>query len=63
MRTESAVAEFGMLLRDSPHKGQASLDALIARASGALAADEGSFRQEFVELARTVQRKELIVAR
>jgi hypothetical protein len=36
---------------------------LIARASGALAADEGSFRQEFVELARTVQRKELIAAR
>ena len=61
-RFASAVAELGMILRDSPHKGQASLDSLIARASGALAADEGSFRKEFVELARTVQRKELIAA-
>jgi Ca-activated chloride channel family protein len=52
-----------MILRDSPHKGEASLDALIARASGALGDDEGGFREEFVELARIVQRKELIAAR
>ena len=62
-RFASAVAEFGMILRDSPHKGEASLDALIARASAALGDDEGGFREEFVELARMVQRKELIAAR
>jgi hypothetical protein len=43
--------------------GQASLNALIARASAALGDDEGGFREEFVELARIVQRKELIAAR
>ena len=62
-RFATAVAEFGMILRDSPHKGRASLDAVITRASGALGADQGGFRQEFVELARTVQQKELLAAR
>ena len=62
-RFASAVAEFGMLLRNSPNKGQASLDALIGRASDALGDDEGGFREEFIELARLVQRKELMVAR
>ena len=52
-----------MVLRHSPHKGRASLDAVITRASGALGADEAGFRQEFIELARTVQQKELIAAR
>jgi Ca-activated chloride channel family protein len=62
-RFATAVAELGMILRDSPHKGGASLDAVIARASEALGPDEGGFRQEFIELVRTVQRKELLAAR
>jgi Ca-activated chloride channel family protein len=59
----SAVAELGMLLRDSPHRGSASLAALIARAEDALGRDEGGYRKEFVELARALQRKELLAAR
>ena len=62
-RFASAVAELGMLLRDSPNKGKASLEAVIARASAAVGEDEGGFRKEFVELARVVQQKELIAAR
>jgi Ca-activated chloride channel family protein len=59
----SAVAELGMLLRESPHRGAASLAEVIARAEGALGADEGGFRRQFVALARTLQRMELLAAR
>ena len=47
----SAVAEFGMVLRDSPHKGKASLDSVIARAERTRAEDEYGYRAEFVRLA------------
>jgi Ca-activated chloride channel family protein len=36
-RFATAVAELGMILRDSPHKGRASLDAVIASVRGARA--------------------------
>jgi Ca-activated chloride channel family protein len=48
----SAVAEFGMLLRDSKYKGRSSYDALIERAAGALGDDPNGHRRAFVELAR-----------
>jgi Ca-activated chloride channel family protein len=51
-RFASAVAEFGLVLRDSPYKGRANLDAVIERASGARGDDENGHRREFVELAR-----------
>jgi Ca-activated chloride channel family protein len=51
-RFASAVAEFGLLLRDSPFKGSASFDAVIERANGALGADTEGHRKEFVELVR-----------
>jgi Ca-activated chloride channel family protein len=47
----SAVAEFGMLLRDSPHKARASMDSVIVRAERARAEDEYGYRAEFVRLA------------
>jgi Ca-activated chloride channel family protein len=47
----SAVAEFGMLLRDSPHKGNASFDALIARARQFRGNDPEGYRAEFIRLA------------
>lgn len=50
-RFASAVAEFGLLLRDSPYKGDASFDAVIERARGAIGADPHGYRGEFVELA------------
>ncbi len=52
VRFASAVAEFGLLLRDSPYKGTASFDAVIERAAGALGSDPNGHRKEFVELAR-----------
>jgi Ca-activated chloride channel family protein len=49
-RFAAAVAEFGMLLRDSEHKGRASADDVLALARGALGGDEGGYRAEFVRL-------------
>jgi Ca-activated chloride channel family protein len=51
-RFASAVAEFGLVLRESPYKGGASLDAVVERAGGALGDDPNGHRREFVELAR-----------
>ena len=47
----SAVAEFGMLLRDSEHKGTASYSALITRARGFRGTDPEGYRAEFIKLA------------
>jgi Ca-activated chloride channel family protein len=47
----SAVAELGMLLRDSPHAPDASFDRLIARARLFRASDPNGDRAEFVKLA------------
>jgi Ca-activated chloride channel family protein len=51
-RFASAVAEFGLLLRESPFKGNASFDAVIDRAKGALGAVPNGHRREFVEMAK-----------
>ena len=47
----SAVAEFGMLLRNSEHKGSASYGALMARARSFRGADAEGYRAEFIKLA------------
>lgn len=57
-RFASAIAEFAMLLRDSPFKSDASFDALIARAKGSLGPDPEGDRSEFVRLAKSA--KELV---
>jgi Ca-activated chloride channel family protein len=51
-RFAAAVAAFGMLLRESPHRGQATFDAVIAMAEDAGAAAGDEHRREFLELAR-----------
>jgi len=51
-RFAAAVAAFGMLLRDSPHRGQASFESVIAMAEAAGAANGDAYRREFLELAR-----------
>ncbi len=51
-RLAAAVAEFGLVLRDSPYKGDANFDAVIERASGASSFDPNGHRGEFVELVR-----------
>jgi hypothetical protein len=47
----SAIAEFGMLLRDSEHKGTASYGALMARARSFRGTDPEGYRAEFIKLA------------
>jgi len=55
MRFASSVAEFGLLLRQSPHRGQASWARLIQRARQALGEDAFGYRHEFVQLAELAE--------
>jgi Ca-activated chloride channel family protein len=48
----SAVASFGMLLRNSDHKGNSTLDNVLEIAQGASHHDPHGYRAEFLELAR-----------
>ena len=54
-RFAAAVAQFGMILRNSPHRGAATLDDVAAWASSAAGPgeDPGGYRHEFIELVRT----------
>jgi len=49
-RFAAAVAEMAMLLRDSPHRGQATLDQVDALARGGQGLDPGGYRAEFLSL-------------
>lgn len=49
-RFAAAVAQFGMLLRDSEHKGNSSAAQVLEQARAALGEDEGGYRAAFVEL-------------
>ena len=49
-RFAASVAEFGLLLRNSAHKGAASYRAVEARARRALGQDEAGYRHDFVKL-------------
>jgi Ca-activated chloride channel family protein len=51
-RFAAAVAEMGMLLRDSEYKGSSSFSQLISMASSALSNDPDGYRKEFIELAK-----------
>ncbi len=58
MAFTSAVAEFGLLLKDSPYKGEASLENVIDRALSSLEGDAYGYRSEFaqlVDLTRLIQ--------
>jgi Ca-activated chloride channel family protein len=46
----SAVVEFGLLLRDSAYKSNASFDAIIERTDAALGFDPHDYRSEFIIL-------------
>ena len=52
-RFAAAVAEFGMLLRDSPYQGDAAYELVYQRAREALGEDEGGRRSELLSLVRT----------
>ena len=52
----AAIASFGLILPDSPHRGQATLGAVLELANARLGTDAGGYRAEFVELVRRAQR-------
>lgn len=54
-RFASAVAEFGMLLRNSDYKQQSAYSRLIARAQLAKGKDEEGYRAEFINLAKSAK--------
>ena len=49
-RFAASVAAFGMILRDSPYKGSASLSAVLDMAEGSRGSDRNGYRQEFIGL-------------
>lgn len=51
-RFAMAVAAWGMLLRDSPHKGSATYEQVLSWAEDGLGEDAGGHRAEFMELVR-----------
>ena len=54
-RFAASVASFGMILRHSPHRGNATLDAVIELAQSSLGADKSGYRSEFVSLVRSAK--------
>ncbi len=59
MRFASAVAAWGMILRESPHKGSATLGYVLESAKASVGPDRHGYRQEFVNLVeRTRQLKQ-----
>jgi len=51
-----AVAGFGMLLRDSPHKGSLTYDSVLELATSAASRDPQGYRGEFLALVRKAQK-------
>jgi Ca-activated chloride channel family protein len=56
LRFAAAVAELGLLLRESPHKGGASYDQVAAMASHALGGDPDGDRAGFLQLVNAASR-------
>ena len=52
VRFVAAVAAWGMLLRDSEHRGSATFESVLALAEGAVGEDPAGYRREFVDLVR-----------
>ena len=51
-RFQSAVAGFGMILRDSPYKGAATFDSVLDIAEENIGLDQEGYREEFIGLVR-----------
>lgn len=52
----AAVAQFGMLLRESKYKGDSNYERVLETASTSLGQDASGYRNEFVELVKIAQR-------
>jgi len=55
LRFVTAVAELGLLLRDSDFKQKANFDQLIARAKASKGKDEEGYRAEFIRMAENAR--------
>jgi Ca-activated chloride channel family protein len=55
LKFAAAVAEFGMILRDSEYKGNGSLQQVIEWAQQGKGADVNGYRADFIELVRKAQ--------
>jgi len=49
-RFAAAVASFGMILRDSPHKGTSTINSVLSIAEDSLGSDRNGYRREFLQL-------------
>ncbi|MGE0351592.1 MAG: von Willebrand factor type A domain-containing protein [Gemmatimonadales bacterium] len=63
LRFASAVAAFGMILRNSEHRGSADPDMVLDLARHAGGADPGGYRAEFIGLVESYRRLRLTAAR
>jgi Ca-activated chloride channel family protein len=55
LKFAAAVAEFGMLLRDSQHKGKGTFGAVIEWAQEGKGRDATGYRAGFIEMARKAE--------
>jgi secreted protein with Ig-like and vWFA domain len=55
LRFAAAVAAFGMILRESEHKGSATLSFVAEIAGSALGRDQSGYRAEFLDLVRQAE--------
>jgi hypothetical protein len=55
LKFAAAVAEFGMILRDSEYKGNGSLQQVIEWAQQGMGVDVNGYRADFIELVRKAQ--------
>jgi Ca-activated chloride channel family protein len=55
LRFAASVAAFGMILRDSPHKGTASYALVLDHAAASLGPDRGGYRAAFLDLVRKAE--------
>ena len=51
-RFAAAVASFGMILRESPHKGNSNLGMVIDVAESSRGRDRNGYRDEFIQLVK-----------
>src|SRR6185295_6555135 len=49
-RFAAAVASFGMIMRDSPYKGAATLGSVLSMAEDSMGSDRNGYRREFLQL-------------
>lgn len=58
-RFAASVAEFGMILRSSPYRGNASVSAVLENAQESKGPDRGGYRQEFIGLVQRARSRGL----